>query len=122
MAECSFLNVPLDWENTESWRAAVLHGKSLKASLGRLCLGDTVHHLWRQQNDLQHCNTPRKEESILAQINWDVWARSWLRANSRALRRTWSMYIDGTYTHCCSNFVLVHAAARVLCIMKSLRC
>jgi hypothetical protein len=75
MTECSFKNVPLDWNNIQSWGAAELQGKSLKASLGRLCLGATVYYLWQQRNDLLHCNKPRTEEAILKQIRWDVRSR-----------------------------------------------
>jgi hypothetical protein len=75
MAECSFKNIPLDWDYIESWGAAELQGKGLKASLGRLCLGATVYHLWKQRNDLLHCNKPRTEEAILKQIRWDVRSR-----------------------------------------------
>jgi hypothetical protein len=75
MADCSFLNVPLDWDSIESWGSAILHRKSLKACLGRLCLGAMVYQLWRQRNDLLHCNTPRTEEAILAQIKWEVRAK-----------------------------------------------
>jgi hypothetical protein len=85
MAVCSFLNVPLDWENIGSWGATVLHGKSLKASLGRLCLGATVYHLWWQRNDLLQCNTPRTEDSILVQINWDVRARVLAKGKFKSL-------------------------------------
>jgi len=53
----------------------VLIGKSLKACLGRLCLGATVYHLWRHRNNLIHSKTPRSEEAILAQIKWDVRVR-----------------------------------------------
>jgi hypothetical protein len=45
MADCSFLNVPLDWEGIEVWCLKALQEKSLKARLGRLCLGATVYHL-----------------------------------------------------------------------------
>jgi hypothetical protein len=53
----------------------MLIGKSLKACLGRLCLGATVYHLWRHRNDLIHLKIPRSEEAILAQIKWDVRVR-----------------------------------------------
>jgi hypothetical protein len=62
MTECSFKNVPLDLDNIESWGAAELQGKGFKASLGRLCLGATVYHLWRQRNDLLHCVTSRERK------------------------------------------------------------
>ncbi len=75
MADCSFLNVPLDWESVEDLCLKALQGKSLKASLGRLCLGATVYHLWKQRNDLLHNNTPRTEEALLACIRWEARAR-----------------------------------------------
>jgi hypothetical protein len=53
----------------------MLIGKSLKACLGRLCLGATVYYLWRHINDLIHSKTPRSKEVILAQIKWDVRVR-----------------------------------------------
>jgi hypothetical protein len=52
-----------------------MQGKSLKASLGRLCLGATVYHLWKQRNDLLHNNTPRTEEAILTRVRWEARAR-----------------------------------------------
>jgi len=51
---------------------AVLTGRSFKATLERLSLGATVYQIWWQQNDLMHHNTLRTEESILAQIKWEV--------------------------------------------------
>jgi len=75
IADCSFFNVPLDWEDIEVWCLKVMQGKSLKASLGRLCLGATVYHLWKQRNDLLHNNTPRTEEAILTRVRWEARAR-----------------------------------------------
>jgi hypothetical protein len=68
MADCSFTDVSVDWDFIESWGSTMLQGRSLKASLGRLCLGAIVYHFWRQRNDLLHCNTPCTEEFIIAQI------------------------------------------------------
>jgi hypothetical protein len=65
VTECSLVNVPLDWDNLQSWVDTVLQGKGLRATLGRLCLG----------NDLLHLNTPRLEESMLVQIKWEVRSR-----------------------------------------------
>jgi len=75
MADCSLINVPVEWDCIESWGNTMLIGKSLKACLGRLCLGATVYHLWRHRNDLIHLKIPRSEEAILAQIKWDVRVR-----------------------------------------------
>jgi hypothetical protein len=47
MAECSVLHAPLDWDDIPRWGAAVLSGRSLKATLGRLCLRATIYQLWR---------------------------------------------------------------------------
>jgi hypothetical protein len=47
MAECSILNVPLDWEHIEEWGLNVLLGKGIRACLGRLCFGATVYNFWR---------------------------------------------------------------------------
>jgi hypothetical protein len=47
-------------------------GRSFKTTLERLSLGAIVDQLWRQRNELMHHNTPRTEESIIAQIKWEV--------------------------------------------------
>jgi hypothetical protein len=66
----------------------VLHGKSLKACLGRLCLGATVYQLWSQRNDLLHCNNPRTEEDILTQIKWEVRARVLAKGHFKCLGKS----------------------------------
>jgi hypothetical protein len=38
MAECSVLQAPLDWDDIPRWGVDVQSGRSLKATLGRLCL------------------------------------------------------------------------------------
>jgi hypothetical protein len=88
MADWSFVEVPFDWESIESWGSSMLHEKSFKACLKRLCLGATVYHLWRQQNDLLHCNTPRMEEAILAQIKWEVRARVFAKGHFKCLGKS----------------------------------
>lgn len=81
MNACSLVNVPLDWEALLSWGANVLQGKGLRATLGRLSLGASIYHIWRQMNDLLHHNIPRSEEAMLVQIKWEVRVR--LLANGK---------------------------------------
>lgn len=90
MADCS-LNVPLDWESIEGWRSDVLHGKSIQACLGMLCLGATVYNLWKQINDLLQSNTPRTEEAILAQIKGEVRARILAKGHFKSIRNSLSL-------------------------------
>jgi hypothetical protein len=47
MSECSVLLAPLDWDDIPSWGTAILSGRSLNATLGRLSLGATVYQLWK---------------------------------------------------------------------------
>jgi hypothetical protein len=47
MAKCSILNAPLDCDAIEDWGLKVLHGRGIRASLGRLCLGAIVYNLWK---------------------------------------------------------------------------
>jgi hypothetical protein len=91
MADCSFLNVPLDWENIEVWCLKELQGKSLKASLGRLCLGASVYHLCKQRNDLLYNNTPRTEEALLARIRWKARARIVAKGYFKHLRNSMNL-------------------------------
>jgi hypothetical protein len=74
MYECSCLNPPSDCESVADWCVSVLHGKSLKSSLGKLCFGACVYHLWKQRNALLHGNTPKNVEAIV-QIKWEVRSR-----------------------------------------------
>jgi len=68
MNDCSCIDPPSDWESVVDWCVAVLHGKSLKSSLGKLCFGACVYHLWKQRNALLLGNTPKTEEALVAQI------------------------------------------------------
>jgi hypothetical protein len=49
----------------------VMHGRSLKANLCKLCLirSESLPYIWRQRNDLLHGNTPRSKEALVAQID-----------------------------------------------------
>jgi hypothetical protein len=89
MVDYSFRNVPLDWEDIEDWCVKVLQGKSLKASLDRLCLGATVYNLWRQRHDLLHNHTPRTKEAILACIRWEARARIVAKGHFKHLQNSW---------------------------------
>lgn len=75
MVECSYLNPPIDWESVSEWSIAVLHGKGLKSSLGKLCFWACVYHLWKQRNALIHGKIPKTEEAIILQIKWEVRSR-----------------------------------------------
>jgi hypothetical protein len=75
MNDCSCNDPPSDWESVVDWCITVLHGKSLKSGLGKLCFGACVYHLWKQWNALLHGNTPKTEEALVAQIKWEVRSR-----------------------------------------------
>jgi hypothetical protein len=62
-------------------------GRSFKATLERLSLGAIVDQLWRQRNELMHHNTPRTEESILAQIKWEVRSRFMAKGSFKCFRK-----------------------------------
>lgn len=47
MDECLIFDPPVDWEDIGSWSEVHLKGKSLHATICRLCLGATIYHLWR---------------------------------------------------------------------------
>jgi hypothetical protein len=85
MAACSCFDSPLEWDRVADWGGAVLHGKSLKSSLGRLCFGAVVYHLWKQRNDLLHGNAPRTEEAIVAHIKWEVRSRILAKGNVKII-------------------------------------
>jgi hypothetical protein len=52
-----------EWDSIERWSDAHLKGKSLLATICRLCLGAIVYHIWRQCNDLIHENLLQSEET-----------------------------------------------------------
>jgi hypothetical protein len=70
MTYCLVKDLPVDWEIVVRWCTTVMHEKSLKAILCRLCLSAIVYHLWKQMNDLLHGNILTSEEVIVAQIKW----------------------------------------------------
>jgi hypothetical protein len=72
MAACLFEDPPLFWEDVVVWSINMLQGTNLKACLGRLCLGAVIYHIWRHRNDIQHGNTPKSEEAIVANIMWEI--------------------------------------------------
>lgn len=75
MAACSFIDPPLFLDDVVEWGSSMWQAKNLKACLGRLCFGVVIYHIWRHRNDLQHGNTPKLEEAIVATIKWEVWSR-----------------------------------------------
>jgi hypothetical protein len=75
MADCSFIDPPLFWGDVVDWGNSMLQGKTLKTCLDRLCFGAVIYHIWRHRNDLQHGNTPKSEEVIVATIKWVVQSR-----------------------------------------------
>lgn len=70
MTYCLVKDSPVDREIIVRWCTIVMHGKSLKAILCRLCISAIVYHLWKQMNDLLHSNIPKSKEVIVAQIKW----------------------------------------------------
>lgn len=65
MADCSFSDLPIEWENVVKRSIYKLKGKGLQASLGKLCFGACVYHLWQQMNALVHNNNLKSEEAIV---------------------------------------------------------
>jgi hypothetical protein len=66
----------------------MLQGKNLKACLGRLCLGAVIYHIWRHRNDIQHGNTPKSEEAIVANIMWEIRSRMLAKGSLRICQNT----------------------------------
>jgi hypothetical protein len=58
-----------------TWSIAKLRGKGLQASLGKLCLGACIYHLWQQRNALVHSSNLRTEKTMIKQITWEVRTR-----------------------------------------------
>jgi hypothetical protein len=65
MSACLFTEVLSNWEKVVTWCVAKLRGKGLQASLGKLCLGACIYHLWQQMNALVHNSNLRSEEAIV---------------------------------------------------------
>jgi len=91
MAVCLIENPPICWDEVLQWGLAVFHGKTIKAYLGRLCIGVVVYHFWRQRNDFQHGNIPRTEEALVAQILWEVRARVLAKGKIKGLSKHMSL-------------------------------
>jgi hypothetical protein len=72
MSACLFTNIPSEWEKVMTWSIATLQGKGLQASLGKLCLGACIYHLWQKRNALVHNNNLRIGEIMVEQIIWNV--------------------------------------------------
>jgi len=75
MSACLFTDIPSKWEKVMTWSIATLQGKGLQASLGKLCLGACIYHLWQQRNALVHNNNLRTEVAMVKQITWEVCIR-----------------------------------------------
>jgi hypothetical protein len=91
MAVCLIENPLICWDKVLQWGLAVFHGKTIKACLGKLCIVAVVYHLWRQRNDIQHGNTPRTEEALVAQILWEVRAKVLARGTVKGLSKHMSL-------------------------------
>jgi len=74
MALCLVQQSFTEWDNVVRWSCSH-KGRSLQVLVCKLCLAATVCHLWRLRNDLCHGNTPRTEETLVAQIQWEVRSR-----------------------------------------------
>jgi len=72
MSTCLFTDISSEWEKVMTWSIATLHGKGLQASLGKLCLGACIYHIWQQINALVHNNNLRTEETMVKQITLEV--------------------------------------------------
>jgi hypothetical protein len=68
MFACLFTNIPSEWEKVMTWSIATLCGKGLQASLGKLCLGACIYHLWQQRNALVHSSNLRTEETLIKHL------------------------------------------------------
>jgi hypothetical protein len=75
MSACLFTNIPYEWEKVMTWSIATLQWKGLQASLGKLCLGQCIYHLWQQRNALVYNNNLKTEETMVKQITWEVRTR-----------------------------------------------
>lgn len=97
MAECLIFDPYVDWEAIGNWSEVHLKGRSLRATICRLCFGATIYNLWRHRNDLLHGNTPRSEELLVQQVKWEVRSRLIARCsakkivNSMLLVRKWNL-------------------------------
>jgi hypothetical protein len=85
MADCLVLDPPVDWEDIGSWSEVHLKGRSVHATICRLCFGATIYHLWRHRNDLLHGNTPRSEELLVQQVKWEVRSRLIARCSTKKI-------------------------------------
>jgi hypothetical protein len=100
----------VDWDSIGSWGAVHLKGRSLHATICRLCFGTTNYYLWRHRNDLLHVNTPRSEEVLVQQMKWEVRSRLLARCsakkivNSLLLVRKWGLQ---PFTLCVNPFWLL---------------
>lgn len=72
MELCLIADPKVEWDEVTVWCSSDLKGKNLHSTLCKLSLGAIVYHLWRQRNNLLHGNIPKTEESIVAQIKWEV--------------------------------------------------
>lgn len=88
MDDCSFTDVSVDWEFVESWGSSMLQGRSLKASLGKLCIGAVVYHLWRQRNDLLTVILLARKSLLLHKSNGRSELECWLKVPLRVKERT----------------------------------
>jgi hypothetical protein len=71
MALCLVQQPSTEWDDVVSWSCS-LKGRNLQVLVCKLCLATAVYHLWRLKNYLYHGNTPRTEETLVAQIQWEV--------------------------------------------------
>ncbi len=75
MQRCNIENPEIDWLNVMDIGCGQWKTKRIWGALCRLVLQAAVYHLWRLRNDLCHGNTPRTEETLVAQIQWEVRSR-----------------------------------------------
>lgn len=85
MADCLFNDPLVEWDSIVSWFVATMRGKSIRATLCRLCFGASVYHLWRHRNDLLHGNILKSEDALVVQIKWDVRSRMLTKCSAKKI-------------------------------------
>jgi hypothetical protein len=92
MADCLVYDPPVNWDSVGSWCATHLKGKSLHATIFRLCFGATIYQLWRHRNDLLHGNSPRSEEALIKQVKWEVRSRLLARCSAKKIVNSFLLF------------------------------
>jgi hypothetical protein len=94
MFTCLFTDIPSEWEKVITWRITTLQGKGLQASLGKLCLGARISHLWQQMNALVHNSNLRTGEIVVKQITWEIRTRILAKGSFKNLDKSVKLVIS----------------------------